>query len=281
MKLNLKKPIVFFDLETTGLSVSSDRIIEIGMIKVSPDGTEETYTSRINPEMKISAESSEITGITDEDVKDEKTFAQLANEIKSFIGEADLAGYNSNKFDVPMLLEEFARVGEEFEMNNRKAVDVQNIFHKKEQRTLEAAYQFYCDKSIENAHSAEADIIATYEVLKAQLDRYNDLENDIEFLADFSQNSKNKLLDFAGRIALNEDGEAIYNFGKNKGKTVKEVLKNEPGYHVWMLKNDFPHYTKKVLSQVVDDIRKEAKGEKKDEAKYEDKLNQLKNKFNG
>jgi DNA polymerase-3 subunit epsilon len=277
MKLKLKKPVAFFDLETTGLSVSKDRIVEIGIIKVNPDQSEESLTMRINPEMKISKESTEIHGISNEDLLDCPTFKQAGQKIFDFIGDADLAGYNSNKFDIPMLLEEFARVDLDFEMKNRKAVDVQNIFHKKEQRTLVAAYNFYCNKTIENAHSAEADIIATYEVLKAQLDKYPDLENDIEFLAEFSQHNKNKVLDFAGRLAENKEGEPIYNFGKHKDKTIREIMQKEPGYHAWMLNSDFPSFTKKILK----DITSKIKLEKKASNNIENKLDLLKDKFNG
>jgi DNA polymerase-3 subunit epsilon len=285
MKLKLTKPVAFFDLETTGLSVSKDRIVEIGIIKINPDQSEEKLTMRLNPEMKISEESIGIHGISDQDIKESPTFKESAQRILKFIDNADLAGYNSNKFDIPMLLEEFTRVGIDFDMTNRKCVDVQNIFHKKEQRTLAAAYQFYCSKDIENAHSAEADIIATYEVLKSQLDKYPDLENDINFLAEFSQNSKNKLLDFAGRLAQNKDGVPIYNFGKHKDKTVKEVYLKEPGYHGWMLNNDFPHFTKKVLKEITDKIKEENKilqenKTVKEKQKLTNKIDLLKNKFN-
>lgn len=284
MKLNLKKPVVFFDIESTGLSVSKDRIVEIGLIKVNPNQSEESLTLRINPEMEISKESEEIHGISNEDIKEAPTFKQVAQKIKEFIGDADLAGYNSNKFDVPMLLEEFSRVGLDFDMNVRKTIDVQNIFHKKEQRTLAAAYKFYCDKEIENAHSADADIKATYEVLKKQLEKYPDLENDMDFLAEYSQNSKNKLLDFAGRLALNKDGEPIYNFGKHKNKTIKEVFDKEPGYHAWMLNNDFAFYTKKVLKEITDNLKieKQALKEKRKEQEQQkivNKLQALKDKF--
>ena len=260
MKLNLKKPVVFFDIESTGLSVSNDRIVEIGLIKINPDQSEETLTMRINPEMEISEESQNIHGISNEDLKDAPTFKDVAQKILDFIGDADLAGYNSN------------------------TIDVQNIFHKKEQRTLAAAYKFYCDKDIENAHSAEADITATYEVLKAQLEKYPDLENDMDFLAEYSQNSKNKLLDFAGRLALNKDGEPIYNFGKHKDKTIKEVFKKEPGYHAWMLNNDFAHYTKKILKEITDRLKSERQAAKvkkneDEQKKIANKLDQLKNKF--
>ncbi len=286
MKLNLKKPVVFFDIESTGLSVSKDRIVELGLIKINPDQSEESLTLRINPEMEISKESEEIHGISLEDLKDAPTFKDVAPRILEFIGDADLAGYNSNKFDIPMLLEEFTRVGVDFDMSVRKAIDVQNIFHKKEQRTLAAAYKFYCNQEIENAHSADADIKATYEVLKAQLDKYPDLENDMDFLAEYSQHSKNKLLDFAGRLALNKEGEPIYNFGKHKDKTIKEVFNKEPGYHAWMLNNDFAHYTKKVLKEITDKLKAERqelkeKRKAKEEEKLVNKLDALKNKFGG
>ena len=282
MNLNLTKPLVFFDLEATGLNISSDRIVEIGIIKINPDGTEKKYTQRINPEIEIPEETTAIHGITNADIADCPTFKQEGSNIANFIGDADLAGYNSNKFDIPLLLEEFIRAEIDFSMKNRRCIDVQNIFHKMEKRTLEAAYKFYCQKDLQNAHSAEADIIATYEVLKAQLDRYETLENDIDFLSEFSQNSKHKILDFAGRIALNENKEAIYNFGKHKNKTIAEVMKKEPGYHSWMLNSDFSHYTKKVLRQVVSEINaQKKKASEKDSTSYSDKLDQLKNKFSG
>ena len=284
MKLNLTKSIAFFDIESTGLSTSKDRIVEIGIIKVNPDQSEESLTMRLNPEMTISKESVEIHGITQDDIKDAPTFKDASEKILNFIGESDLAGYNSNKFDIPMLMEEFSRVGIEFDMSVRKAIDVQNIFHKKEQRTLVAAYKFYCDKDIENAHSAEADIIATYEVLKAQLDKYPDLENNMDFLAEFSQNNKNKLLDFAGRLAVNKAGVPIYNFGKHKDQTIKDIFKKEPGYHAWMLNNDFPSYTKQILKKITDELKVERRAQQQKKVANEkqqltNKLDQLKNKF--
>lgn len=278
MNLILTKPIVFFDIEATGLNISNDRIVEIGLIKIEPDGSETKRTERINPEITIPQETIDIHGITNEAVADAPVFKTIAPDIAAFIGDADLAGYNSNKFDIPILLEEFIRAGVDFDMTNRRCIDVQNIFHKMEKRTLEAAYRFYCDKDLNNAHSAEADILATYEVLKAQLDRYSDLENDMSFLADFSQNSKHKIVDFTGRLALNEAGEMIYNFGKHRNKTVKEILQKEPGYHSWMINNDFPHYTKKLLKAEVKKINAKKAPPK---ANYEDKLEQLKNKFSG
>lgn len=277
MDLNLQKPIVFFDLEATGLNVTKDRIVEIGIIKINADGSEEKLVQLINPEITIPQEVVEIHGITNEKVSKEPTFKTFAPTLVEFIGNADLAGYNSNKFDIPLLLEEFVRAEIDFSMEDRSCVDVQNIFHKMEKRTLEAAYQFYCQKSIENAHSAEADIIATYEVLKAQLDRYSDLKNDISFLADFSQNSKNKVADFSGRLAYNNKGELIYNFGKHQNKTVAAILKKEPGYHSWMLNNDFPHYTKKVLKKEIDRIQTESAAQKAES--FTDKLSALQSKF--
>ena len=196
MKLNLTKPIAFFDLETTGLNISKDKIIEIAILKINPDQTEELYVKRINPEIPIAPESTEIHGITNEDLKDCQNFQSLGQEIHDFIGEADLAGYNSNRFDVPFLLEELLNIGVDLELEGRRFIDVQTIFHKMEQRTLEAAYKFYCAKEIENAHSAEADTRATYEVLKSQLDRYEEVENDMDFLYEFTQQGKNRKVDF-------------------------------------------------------------------------------------
>jgi len=248
MELNLKRPIAFFDLETTGINVASDRIIEISIVKVSPEGDEEWYTKRINPEMPISPSASEVHGISDEDVKDEPTFTDIARDLAKFLEGCDLAGYNAIKFDIPVLAEEFLRAEVDFDLRKRKYIDVQVIFHKMEQRTLSAAYKFYCDKSLENAHSAEADTAATYEILKAQLDRYDNLSNDIDKLSEFS--SYNKHADLAGRIVFDKDGNEIFNFGKNKGKLVETVLKDEPGYYAWMMKGDFPLYTKKILTEI-------------------------------
>lgn len=248
MKLQLKRPIVFFDLETTGTDVAKDRIVEISILKLHPDGKKEVKTRRVNPEMPIPVGSSEIHGIYDEDVKDEPTFAALAKSLAQFIGNSDLAGYNSNKFDVPLLMEEFLRVDVDFDLESRKLVDVQNIFHKMEQRTLVAAYKFYCGKDLVDAHSAEADIKATYEVLESQIERYEELENDVDFLADFSK--RNDTADLMGRIVFNEEGVEVFNFGKHKGKPVTEVLEKEPSYYDWMMKGDFPLYTKKVLTSI-------------------------------
>ncbi len=261
MKLNLTRPLAFIDLETTGLSVASDRIIEICILKVNVDNSTETKTMRINPEMPISPESSRITGIKDADVKDCKTFKQVATELSNFIGNADIAGYNSNKFDVPLLLEEFLRAEVDFDLSSRKLIDVQNIFHYMEPRTLSAAYKFYCDKRIENAHNAEADIKATYEVFLAQLERYADkpfddgkgnisipVKNDMNVLSELTAKTKN--VDLAGRIVYNEKGVEVFAFGKHKDKPVAEVFEKEPSYYSWMMNGDFPLYTKKIVTQI-------------------------------
>ncbi|MEF9950766.1 MAG: 3'-5' exonuclease, partial [Mucinivorans sp.] len=227
--LELKRPIIFFDLETTGVDPASDKIIEIGMIKVHPSGEKEVKTRRINPERHIPQASTVIHGIKDEDVKDEPTFAQIARSLYLWIEGCDLAGYNSNRFDVPMLVEEFLRAGVEIDLSQIKLVDVQNIFHKKEQRTLAAAHKFYCGSEIVNAHSAAADIEATYNVLLAQLDRYDDLQGDVDFLADYSK--MGNFVDFAGRIVLDDQGTEVFNFGKYKGRAVVEVFRREPSYY--------------------------------------------------
>ena len=248
MKLNLKRPIVFFDLETTGVDTSKDRIVEISMIKVMPDGSKDVKTRRVNPEMPIPAEATAVHGITDEDVKNEPTFRQLAKSLAQFIQGCDFGGFNSNRFDLPLLVEEFLRVGVDVDLKRRKFVDVQNIFHKKEQRTLVAAYKFYCDKDLTDAHSAAADTMATYEVLCAQLDRYDDLENDIDFLTEFSE--REKAVDYAGRIVYNEQGVEVFSFGKYRGQSVEEVFRREPSYYAWMMKGDSPLYTKKVITEI-------------------------------
>jgi DNA polymerase-3 subunit epsilon len=248
MELNLRNPLVFFDLETTGTNVVSDRIVEISYLKVYPNGKEECKTRRINPEMPIPAEATAIHGISDDDVKDCPTFREIAKSLATHIEGCDLAGYNSNRFDIPLLVEEFLRVDVDIDFHKRKFVDVQTIFHKKEQRTLSAAFKFYCNKNLEDAHSAEADTKATYEVLKAQLDRYDDLKNDIEYLSDFSSFSNN--VDFSGRIVYNEKKEEVINFGKHKGRLVAEVLKSDPGYYGWIMQGDFSLHTKKVLTNI-------------------------------
>ncbi|MCF8370882.1 MAG: 3'-5' exonuclease [Bacteroidales bacterium] len=248
MDLNLKKPLAFFDLETTGINIVSDRIVEISILKVHPNGNQETKTYRVNPTVPIPDKVSKIHGIYDQDVADKPPFKDIAREIAAFLDGCDLAGYNSNMFDVPLLAEEFIRAEVDFDMKKRRLVDVQVIFHKMEQRTLGAAYQFFCGKSLENAHSAEADTTATFEVLKAQLDRYENLQNDMDYLAGFSSHNKNA--DFAGRIVFNSKGEEIINFGKHKGKKVEEVFEKEPSYYNWMMEGDFPLYTKKVLTSI-------------------------------
>lgn len=249
MNLNLANCIVFFDLETTGVNIAKDRIVEISVLKVYPNGKEEQKTIRVNPEMPIPKEASEVHGIYDEDVKDCPTFKEIAKDLARYMEGCDLGGYNSNRFDIPLLAEEFLRVGVDFDMRKRKFVDVQTIFHKMEQRTLSAAYRFYCDKSLEDAHTASADTAAMYEVLKAQLERYGDkLENNIEFLSKFS--TQNNTVDFAGFIVYNDKGEEVFNFGKNKGVPVEKVLREQPGYFSWIINSEFPLYTKKVLTEI-------------------------------
>jgi DNA polymerase-3 subunit epsilon len=248
MELNLKNPLVFFDLETTGINVASDRIVEISWLKIMPGGQESSFTQLINPTIPIDPKATEIHGISDEDVKDMPTFKDIARNLARELEGCDLAGYNSNKFDIPLLAEEFLRADVDFDMSRKKFIDVQVIFHKMEQRTLSAAYKFYCQKILEDAHSAEADTRATYEILKAQLDRYNDLENSVEYLSGFSTQNRN--VDFAGRIILNNEDVEVFNFGKYKGQPVEEVLNKDPGYFGWILNGDFPLYTKKVLTNI-------------------------------
>lgn len=248
MQLHLNKPICFFDLETTGINISKDRIVEISILKVHPDGKEERYTKRVNPTIPIPPQVTAVHGISDADVADAPTFKQIAKEVHALIKNADLGGFNSNRFDIPLLAEEMLRAEVDFDMKNRLAVDVQTIYHKMEQRTLSAAYKFYCDKNLDDAHSAEADTLATYEVLKAQLERYDTLENDTRFLAEFS--SRRRFADFAGFIVYNDKDEECFSFGKHKGKRVLDVLNDEPGYFGWLLNADFPLYTKKVLTGI-------------------------------
>lgn len=285
MELKLTKPIVFFDLETTGVNVGSDHIVEICLHKVNLDNTTETFVRRVRPAdaqgrtIHIPEVTTAIHGISDADVADKPTFRELAPEVAAFIGDADLAGYNSNKFDVPMLVEEFLRVGYPFSLKQRRLVDVQNIFHKMEQRTLKAAYRFYCDKNLDNAHSADADTLATYEVLKAQLDRYQDADfvapdgtvskpvvNDIEQLSLFTTNTL--WADLVGHIAYDQQHREVFNFGKHKGKTLESVFTAEPAYYDWMMKADFPLSTKALLSEVWQRMR-------------DKKLNDLKLHFGG
>jgi DNA polymerase-3 subunit epsilon len=259
MELNLTKPIAFFDLETTGIKVATDRIVEICIFRIHVDGTSKIKTLRINPEMPIPPEVIAIHGITDEDVKDCPTFKQVAHDLAQFLENCDLAGYNSNHFDIPLLVEEFLRAGLDFELKGRRFVDVQNIFHKMEPRNLRAAYKFYCDKDLVNAHSAEADTIATYEILKSQLDRYarvaftdkkgnltQPVVNDIRALSDFSYATK--AVDLIGHIVYNDKNVEVFNFGKHKGKAVAQVFKDEPSYYDWMMRGEFPLSTKKVLT---------------------------------
>lgn len=248
MKLNIKKPIAFFDLETTGVNTVTDRIVEIAILKIHPNGNEESMTLRINPQQTIPQEASNIHGITDEDVKDCPTFKEVGKKIATLIEGTDLAGFNSNRFDIPLLAEEFLRAGIDIDMKKNNFVDVQGIFHKMEQRTLSAAYRFYCEKELVGAHGAEADTRATYEVLQAQLDKYEDLQNDIPWLSQFSSYSKNA--DFAGRICFDEDGNEIFNFGKYKGQKVEEVFQKDAGYYGWLINSDFPLYTKKVFTNI-------------------------------
>ena len=276
MNLKLKKPLAIFDLETTGLNITQDKIVEIAIIKVNPDGSEEQFHSLINPEMKIPDEVSQIHHIFDKDVQDKPTFKQIAKKVTDFIGDADLVGFNSNKFDIPVLSEELLKVNSDFDVSDREFIDVQNIFHKMEQRTLSAAYKFYCEKEIENAHSALDDTKATWEVMKAQVDRYSNLENNVSFLSEFSKAGNNTLVDFAGRLALNKNKEVVYNFGKNKGKTVKEISISEPGYYGWMMQADFPLYTKRCLKKEMERIKSENKNTS---TSMEEKIKALKNKF--
>ncbi|MBD1260914.1 ribonuclease H-like domain-containing protein [Maribacter polysiphoniae] len=248
MELKLTRPICFFDLETTGTNVAHDRIVEISILKVYPNGNKESKTWLVNPEMEIPEEVVAIHGISNEKVANEPTFKELSKEVYNMIKDCDLGGFNSNRFDIPLLAEEMLRAEVDFDMKNMVSVDVQTIFHKMEKRTLEAAYKFYCEKDLTDAHSAEADTLATYEVLLSQLERYPELENNVKKLAEFSTHKKT--VDFAGFIALDEEDEEVFAFGKHKGKKVLEVLDKEPGYFGWILNADFPLYTKKVLMQI-------------------------------
>lgn len=271
MELNLTKPIVFLDLETTGLNIAKDRIVELCFLKVTTTGEEITKTTRVNPGVPIPPQTTAIHGISDSDVADKPTFKQIAHELSTFLENCDLAGFNSTRFDIPLLVEEFLRAGVDFEVKNRRLIDAQTIFHKMEQRTLIAAYRYYCDKNLEDAHSAEADTIATYEVLKAQLDKYKDREfkdkngkssipviNDMKALSEFSAQTKN--FDLIGQIIYNDKNEPTFNFGKHKGTTVVEVFKKEPQYYDWIIKNDFPLYTKKVIQRLYIESKSNAQG---------------------
>ena len=248
MKLLLTRPLCFFDLETTGLNVAKDRVLEISILKVFPNGNKESKTWMVNPEIPIPPKTIPIHGITDEKVANEPTFKQLSRDIYNMIKDSDLAGFNSDRFDIPLLAEEMLRAGIDVDFKKHLTVDVQTIFHKMEKRNLSAAYKFYCGKDLNNAHSAEADTNATYEVLKSQINKYDELENDISKLSTFSKRQKS--VDFAGFIILDEDRDAAFNFGKHKGKKVIEVFEREPGYFSWLLNADFPRYTKKVLTAI-------------------------------
>ena len=248
MELKLKNPLIFFDLEATGINIASDRIVEISYLKVYPDQREETKTFRVNPTIPIPPATTAIHGISDEDIKDAPTFNEIAKTLANSFEGCDFAGYNSNKFDLPLLAEEFLRANIDFDLKKRKFIDVQVIFYKKEQRTLSAAYQFYCKKDLINAHSAEADTRATYEVLQSQLDMYPDLQNDVNELSEYSAHSRT--VDFVGRIVYNDKDEEVFNFGKYKGQTVVSVFAKDPSYYSWMMNGDFPLYTKNILTAI-------------------------------
>lgn len=261
MKLTLTRPLAFFDVETTGLNIATDRIVEISILKIYPPdgGRKESKTLLINPTIPIPKEVTKIHGISDLDVADAPTFKNCAKELSDFLGDADLAGYNSNYFDIPLLMEEFLRAGIDFDMKDRKMVDVQGIFHKKEERTLSAGYKFYCGKSLENAHTAEADITATAEILEAQLERYPDLKNDVSFLHNFT--SRSRRVDFAGRFVYSEKGSVIFNFGKHTGKSAEDVFRKEPSYYSWMMNGEFSLHTKKVITEIFQKTKSKTKME--------------------
>ena len=249
MELNLRNPLIFFDLETTGVNAAKDKIVEISYIKVYPNGKEESNTIRINPGRHIPEDATAVHHITDDDVKNCPSFKDVAKELSRVFEGCDIAGFNSNRFDLPLLVEEFLAAGVNIDMTKRKFIDVQTIFHKMEQRTLVAAYKFYCGKNLEDAHSADADTRATYEVLKAQLDRYPSLQNDVDFLSEFSTQNKN--VDFAGRIIYNDKNVEVFNFGKHKGCPVEEVFRTiDRGYYDWMMQGDFPQNTKNVITNI-------------------------------
>lgn len=247
LKLNLTKPLAFIDLETTGINVMRDRIVEIAILKVAPDGSISNYTRRVNPTIPIPEQASAIHGIYDKDVQDKSTFRDIAQEVLEFIGDADMAGFNSNKFDIPLLGEEFLRAGIDFTNEGRKNIDIQSIFHKKEPRNLSAAYKFYCNKDLIDAHSAEADITATYNILLAQLQLYDDLKNEVDFLHEYT---KGNSVDLSGRMVYDKDGKERFNFGKYKGKLVEEVLKEQPQYYDWIMKSEFAKDTKRELKKI-------------------------------
>lgn len=269
MNLKLERPLVFFDLETTGVQIATDRIVEISILKIYPNGNRESWTRLVNPEIEIPKEASDIHGITNEKVVTEPKFSELAPKISTMIEGCDLAGFNSNRFDIPLLAEEMLRARVNFDMQDRMAIDVQVIFHKKEQRNLSAGYEFYCGKTLDNAHSAEADTLATYEILEAQIERYEDVEGDVDFLSKFS--SHQQRADFAGFLLLDDSGEEIFSFGKYKGRKVRDVLRENPGYYSWIQNADFPLYTKKML----EDVKKSMNPKK-----VLNTLEDLQNKFN-
>ncbi|MFT6869508.1 MAG: DNA polymerase-3 subunit epsilon [Polaribacter sp.] len=273
MNLKLTKPIVFFDLETTGVNIAKDRIVEMAILKVFPNGNKESKTWLVNPEIEIPEQSTAVHGITNEKVAAEPTFKELANKVNDMIAGCDLAGFNSNRFDIPLLAEELMRVGIDFDMKDRKAIDVQVIFHKKEQRTLGAGYQFYCDKELEGAHGAEVDTNATYEILLAQVEKYGDIGNTVDALSEYSTHGERA--DFAGFILMNDEKQEVFSFGKYKGRTVEEVFKENPGYNNWIQNADFPLYTKKVLKGI-----KERMSAPKNKMSDAEKLQALQQKFN-
>lgn len=248
MNLQLTRPIAFIDLETTGINLGTDRIVEIAIVKLSPDGSKQVKRKLINPEMPIPPQSSEVHGITDEMVKDAPTFKQASNEIRQFLEGCDLAGYNSNKFDIPLLVEEFLRSGQDFRTDGRKLLDVQKVFHVMEPRTLSAAYRFYCTKELEGAHGAEVDATATWEVLEAQVARYPQIGNTVESIV--KAVGEEEIVDFARRMVY-QDGKIVFNFGKHKGKVVEEVLRVERSYYDWMMQGDFPQHTKQKLTEIL------------------------------
>lgn len=248
MNLQLTRPIAFIDLETTGINLGTDRIVEIAIVKLSPDGSKQVKRKLINPEMPIPPQSSEVHGITDEMVKDAPTFKQASNEIRQFLEGCDLAGYNSNKFDIPLLVEEFLRAGQDFRTDGRKLLDVQKVFHVMEPRTLSAAYRFYCNKELEGAHGAEVDATATWEVLEAQVARYPQIGNTVESIV--KAVGEDEIVDFARRMVY-QDGKIVFNFGKHKGKVVEEVLRVERSYYDWMMQGDFPQHTKQKLTEIL------------------------------
>jgi len=258
-QLALKRPIVFFDLETTGTDTAKDRIVELAMIKINPDGKRDSYIKRLNPGMPIPAEVTLIHGITDEDVKDCPAFKQIAHQLYDWIKNCDFAGYNSSRFDLPVLAEEFLRAGLTIDFTERNMIDVQQIFFKMESRTLSAAYNFYCNKKLENAHSAEADVNATIEVLEAQLDRYDDMVNEVKYLNDFTNTEQ--YVDYARRIIL-KDGQPVFNFGKYKGRKVEDVFNAEPQYYEWMMQADFALHTKQKISEILNKMKLQKTGTK-------------------